>query len=795
MAQTKKNRAEKSRGRAKRKPQQTQVNKASKLGWEIKGVLLAAALVYILLSLYGLNTGKVGLWVAGGVTYLLGSGSKVITALGFFDSYTLFTGRKLQITPKRLGVFLLSLVFLTYSHLSLLVLEPLETIPATFAEISGPVGTAQGGGVVGAVLLFVSLRFFDVIGTYVVIGAVSLIGIIMVLDKTMRQFIGRVVQFIFRTLRSLLFGIGYLIGLCFRGIRNSILGTSPVLTKSEVDTSANEAIKSLPALKPNQFKPGKAEPRLTGRNIPPEVAATGEVPIAINTYQESESESKAEKFNPENVRRSKDGAYLLPPLDLLLPPAKTGGQAARTELVQLGRLLEETLANFGIEAKVVQIDCGPVITRYEIQPAPGIKVSRIVGLADDIALALAAEDIRIEAPIPGKAAVGIEVPNKKQETVRISEVIATAEYHQAKYKLPLVLGKGVAGDLQIVDLCSMPHLLIAGATGSGKSVCINNFIISLLYRLRPDQLRILLIDPKRVELAVYDGIPHLLAPVITDPKKAAAALKWVVEEMENRYELFANAGVRSMDKYNAWVVEQQKRQGKAAQQSEQGDQAENEAVEPLPYMVVIIDELADLMMVATSDVEDSICRIAQMARAAGIHLVVATQRPSVDVITGLIKANIPARIAFAVSSQVDSRTILDSSGAERLIGRGDMLYQSPSSAKTIRIQGAYITDKEIEAVVEFLKSQGAPEYETVIGERALKVDTTEEVDDELFDDAVRLVINSGQASISLLQRRFRIGHSRAARLMDMMELKGIVGPYQGSKPREVLVRSNAEDEY
>lgn len=791
MARVKNNQVEKTRRRAKRNLPQTEVKKTSKLGREIKGVLLAAALVYILLSLSGFNTGEVGLWIASGVTYLLGSGAKLITALGFIDAFTIFTGRKLQVTPKRLGLFLLALIFLTYSHMRLLVLEPLETIPLTFAEISRPVGTAQGGGIVGAVLLFAGLRFFDVIGTYVVLGAGTLIGIIMILDKTMRQFIGRVVQFVFWAVRSLIFGVGYLLGLCLRGIRNSVFGTSPVFTKADIDDSADLPAKAVPAGKPHRFNLNNDEARPAKRSTQPEVAASSEVAIAINTYQEPDNLAK---FNPEKLRKSKDGAYVLPPLDLLLPPDKSGGQAARAELVQMGRLLEETLANFGIEAKVVQIDCGPVITRYEIQPAPGIKVSRIVSLADDIALSLAAEDVRIEAPIPGKAAVGIEVPNKRQEMVRISEVIGTAEYHQAKYKLPLVLGKGVAGDIQIVDLAAMPHLLIAGATGSGKSVCINTFIISLLYRLRPDQLRLLLIDPKRVELAVYDGIPHLLAPVITDPKKAAAALKWVVEEMENRYELFAQAGVRSLEKYNAWVAEQQKNLQKTDEHIAETE-AEKEPLEPLPYMVVIIDELADLMMVATSDVEDAICRIAQMARAAGIHLVVATQRPSVDVITGLIKANIPARIAFAVSSQVDSRTILDSNGAERLIGRGDMLYQSPSAAKTIRIQGAYITDKEIEAVVQFLKSQGTPEYETAIGERTLKVEASEEIDDELFEDAVRLVVNSGQASISLLQRRFRIGHSRAARLMDMMELKGIVGPYQGSKPREVLVRPDSEDEY
>lgn len=453
---------------------------------------------------------------------------------------------------------------------------------------------------------------------------------------------------------------------------------------------------------------------------------------------------------------------VMPPLRLLdSPVAVPAGNNTVTE--QNAELLEEVLNNFGVKVKVTEISHGPAITRYEVQPAPGIKISRIVNLADDIALALAAPDIRIEAPIPGKSAVGIEVPNKQVSAVKFREVLESADFLQGS-KLKVALGKDIAGKPVVADLSRMPHLLVAGATGSGKSVCMNAIITSILYKAKPDEVKFLLVDPKMVELTKYNGIPHLVAPVVTDPKKAAAALRWVVNEMETRYELFAAAGVRDISRYNELKADQK----------------------PLPFVVVLIDELADLMMVAPGDVEEAICRLAQMARAAGIHLVIATQRPSVDVITGIIKANIPSRIAFAVSSQIDSRTILDSNGAEKLLGKGDMLYYPLGMAKPLRVQGCFLTDLEVEKVVNHWKEQAKPEYLNTNFEAAAASEE-DAADDELFVEAARLFITTGMASVSLLQRRLRVGYTRAARLMDLLEQKGVVGGFEGSKPRQVLM--------
>ncbi len=477
------------------------------------------------------------------------------------------------------------------------------------------------------------------------------------------------------------------------------------------------------------------------------------------------SEPAAMATNPE--RTEAPPAYVLPDPALLERPRESRNKRTQ-ETHDQGRLLEETLATFGVQAKVVHVSRGPVVTRYELQPAPGVKVSKIVNLADDVALNLAAADVRIEAPVPGKSVVGIEVPNKEPSIVYFREVIESAEFQKAGSKLAIGLGKDVAGNPVIADLTKLLHVLIAGATGSGKSVCINTLICSLLYRAQPHEVKLMMIDPKRVELAVYDGIPHLITPVVTDPKLASNALRWAVKEMEARYKKFSEARVRNIDGYNRGV---------------EAGAIEDEA---MPYLVVIIDELADLMLVAQNEVEDNICRLAQMARAAGIHLVIATQRPSVDVITGLIKANVPSRIAFAVSSGVDSRTILDMVGAERLLGKGDMLYYPIGANKPIRAQGAWISDKEVQAIVNFWKQQGEPVYAENVTDVARGGGVTDEGDDELFEDAVRLVVETGNASISMLQRRFRIGYARAARLIDMMELQGIVGPYQGSKPREVL---------
>lgn len=461
--------------------------------------------------------------------------------------------------------------------------------------------------------------------------------------------------------------------------------------------------------------------------------------------------------------------YRLPPFTLLSKP-KTSGNRDRRGMTDNAKKLEKTLESFGVKAKVTQIHRGPAVTRYEVQPDIGVKVSRIVNLSDDIALALAAKDIRIEAPIPGKAALGIEVPNPEISIVGLRDVLESSQYHEAHSKLSIALGRDISGEPIVGDLSKMPHLLVAGATGSGKSVCINDIICSILYKAKPNQVKLMMIDPKMVELNIYNGIPHLLAPVVTDSRRAAIALKKVVAEMEKRYELFAESGARDIERYNQLVREK------------------GEKEPELPYIVVIVDELADLMMVAPADVEDAICRLAQMARAAGIHLIIATQRPSVDVITGVIKANIPSRIAFGVSSAADSRTILDMGGAEKLLGRGDMLYLPVGASKPIRVQGSFVSDSEVDAVVKYVKDQQEARYHDEMIPEEQSEDTAEEdVEDSLFPQAVQLVVEAKTASVSLLQRRLRVGYTRAARLIDFMEQKGIVGPYEGSKPREVLV--------
>ena len=460
--------------------------------------------------------------------------------------------------------------------------------------------------------------------------------------------------------------------------------------------------------------------------------------------------------------------YTRPPLSLLDNEAAGKARAGKVDPEEVARNLERTLASFGVEAKVIRWEIGPVVTRYELQPAPGVKVQRITSLQNDIALALAASSVRLEAPIPGKAAIGVELPNDRPGLVHLREILTSQEFQRSQSPLTVSVGKGIAGQPVVADLVAMPHLLIAGATGAGKSVALNAMIATILFGATPEQVRFLMIDPKRVELTNYNGIPHLLSPVVTGPREAAAKLRWAIQEMEGRYALFAGDGVRNIQAFNAQHPDR-----------------------PLAYIVIIIDELADLMMVAPSDFEEIICRLAQMTRAVGIHLVVATQRPSVDVITGLIKANIPSRIAFAVTSQVDSRTILDHPGAEKLLGRGDMLFSPIGAVRPMRIQGSFISDAESQRLVEFWRAQGQPEYVEELLQAGEEAEAEKgEDDDSLLADAARLVVRAGYGSVSLLQRKMRIGYVRAARLVDHLEAKGIVGPTQGSSPREVLVGIN-----
>ncbi len=473
--------------------------------------------------------------------------------------------------------------------------------------------------------------------------------------------------------------------------------------------------------------------------------------------------------------------YKLPATEMLTPPAPRS-EMAETELMERARQLAEKCAEFNVSGQVKQISPGPVVTTFEFKPDPGVKYSRITSLVDDLCLALKAESVRIDR-IPGKSTVGIEVPNSHREIIRSREVLESKKFHDSKSKLTLALGKTIDGSNYVADLTKMPHLLIAGATGAGKSVALNAIVFSLLYKARPDEVKLILIDPKRLELGLYADIPHLLTPIVTDPKRASYALKWAVSEMESRYKHLASFSVRNIEQYNAEVGANARHDSSAG----------GEAPEPLPYIVVIIDELADLMMISARDVEESITRLAQMARAVGIHLVLATQRPSVDVITGLIKANFPSRISFRVSSKVDSRTIIDANGAEQLLGNGDMLFLPPGTSRLVRVHGAYVDEKEVKRISDFVRSQGRPAYDEkiVMSEKELQGDEFGEMRrDEKYGEAVRIVIEMGRASTSVLQRRLRIGYGRAASIIDMMEREGIVGPEDGSKPRQVLVKAD-----
>ncbi len=567
---------------------------------------------------------------------------------------------------------------------------------------------------------------------------------------------------------------------------------APDFTADEPFEERAKPAQPAPSEQPSNVQNQEAAP-------PPEPAAGERTPEELEELIKRAAKHEAPQKGGENPNRTEDGhfkismmddiaaditadAYQYPPITLLkeLPQPNTGD--ITDELKQNADLLVDTLNSFGVQTRVVDISRGPSVTRYELQPSAGVKISRITNLADDIALNLAAAGVRIEAPIPNKAAVGIEVPNKNINTVSIREIIDSNEFVNAKSRVTVALGRDITGKVAVADLAKMPHLLIAGATGSGKSVCINSMIVSLLYKATPEEVRLLMVDPKVVELGVYNGIPHLLVPVVTDPRKAAGALNWAVSEMLGRYKLFADNAVRDLRGYNELA-------------------ARREDLTPMPQIVIIIDELSDLMMAAPNEVEDAICRLAQMARAAGMHLVIATQRPSVDVITGIIKANIPSRVAFAVSSHVDSRTILDSSGAEKLLGRGDMLFYPVGAPKPQRIQGCFVSDREVEQIVEFIKNGGVAEYDEQVLEEIEKQAAVEkgkkgtsgdegggfDDEDEMLPAAIECVVEMGQASTSLLQRRLKLGYARAARIVDQMEQKGIVGPFEGSKPRAVLI--------
>ena len=770
----------------KKKKRTKSITQKKRRTHEIAGVLVASLGLFFGLTVYFREySGAVGHALSGVLRGLFGLTAYLLPVLTVTQGIWIILSRHRKSNSRKwvlslvTAYFLLCLLHLLYfsSFITDKGMKPF--ILSSYQEGNGQ--ETKGTGAVCAPFSYLVYSLFGLPGAFIFIITVMMINLMLLTNLSLRQVGCRV----YRLLH---------LGAVGKGI---VKFGKTLLMAAEKQKVVFEERKLL--TEPAQ---SVGEPNGPGSFPSPEAAEAGgqdgdsrasEIKI-IDFLKEKEQEKKdgpdqaespqkqegRKEAPPSEIKTQQESLpYMTPPVSLLQEPVQKKRSALLEKtVVGNARLLEETLKSFGVSAKVNQVSRGPVITRYELQPAPGVKVSRIVSLSDDIALNLAAPGVRIEAPIPGKAAIGIEVPNKNVAPVLIREVLESDSFFNHPSKLAFALGKDIAGKNIIADIAKMPHMLIAGATGSGKSVCINSLIVSILYKATPDEVRLIMIDPKVVELNTYNGIPHLMIPVVTDPKKAAGALNWAVQEMVSRYRKFADKGVRDIGTYNERLSAEETR---------------------LPQIVVIIDELSDLMMVAPGDVEDAICRLAQMARAAGIHLVIATQRPSVDVITGVIKANIPSRIAFAVSSQTDSRTILDMGGAEKLLGRGDMLFYPSGLNKPIRVQGAFITEKEVESVVTCIKNQNAgPDYNMeVMEETAAEEDgKQDDYEDELLPDAIQVVIDAGQASISMIQRRLRVGYARAARLIDEMEKRGLVSGFDGSKPRNVLIsKEEFEEQY
>lgn len=696
-------------------------------------VIIAFSLLYILAFIFTDKMGIVGKNIFQTATRNIGLGAYVFPILLLFlGILILFNYKPPNPYHKLFGVIFLFIIFLIFSHIRLLFLENSYSLALKGA----------GGGLLGYYFANSLYLYFGTTGAYLVLISLSLISALFITEVSYFYIFrnwGNKIKIIFSNIYNILRNIGIKISKSSR--------RKEKLDYQEYET--DEIPKKIFKIERTRKKEKKLE----------------EETIFDKDYQESEQEPKVDR-------------YQVPPLSLLSDSYAEDKTGSKTNIEENVKILESTFTNFGINAKVVGVIQGPTVTRYEIHPAPGVKIAKITNLSNDIALSFAVASVRIEAPIPGKNAVGIEVPNRKRINVYLKEILQSSEFQNGKYKLPIALGIDIGGKPIIADLTELPHLLIAGATGSGKSVCINNIILSILYKLNPEEVKFIMIDPKRVELNIYNGIPHLLIPIITDANQAIKVLNWAISEMEKRFKIFAEAGVRNLEGYNEYV------------------RNINDGTKSLPCIIIVIDELADLMLSSPVKAEESLCRLAQMTRATGIHLIIATQRPSVDIITGSIKVNFPSRIAFAVSTQVDSRTILDVNGAEKLLGNGDMLFSPVGAPKPIRAQGAFVVEKEIRNVVSYLiKHSPSPEYEQEVLEykksKNMFRETEEEEEDELFNEAVSVIINSKQASISILQRKLRIGYTRAARLIDAMEKSGIVGPYDGRNPRKILI-SNQE---
>lgn len=735
------------------------------LMYEILGLLLIA-LAVIMIFEYGM-IGRILQTIA---MFLFGNLHFAVPFMLIFVALLMMIGRKKVGIKDRLilGMFLIVMSLTIFSHgilfeqLSksggLLSDSVLRESWRILINTDGIIhrSNALGGGMIGA-LLFSGLHvLFEASGAKVVAWVIFFIGLILVTGKALVPYLAEKTPDIF--------------GKWKKKHRDKKKNTpkKPNNRRSRIESGDEVAAVNQSIDMPEQEEEIPHEPIISA--FTQNVSQEREV-IDTTHMVENDLEEASDDVQIQGTDAVENADYQLPSYNLLqLPPQHD--QSGEYSVIQANaKKLEQTLQSFGVKAKVTQVHLGPAVTKYEILPDIGVKVSKIVNLQDDLALALAAKDIRMEAPIPGKSAIGIEVPNSEVAIVTLREVLESKDGAKPEALLQVAFGRDITGQAVLAELNKMPHLLVAGSTGSGKSVCINGIVVSILMRTKPHEVKLMMIDPKMVELNVYNGIPHLLAPVVTDARKASQALKKVVSEMERRYDLFSHTGTRNIEGYNAHVQ-------KVNEQTE-------EKHPKLPYIVVIVDELADLMMVASSDVEDSITRLAQMARAAGIHLIIATQRPSVDVLTGVIKANIPSRIAFAVSSAIDSRTILDMGGAERLLGRGDMLFLPAGASKPKRVQGAFLSDQEVEAVVHFVIEQQKAQYQEEM--IPTEEETILEETDDLYDEAVQLVVNMQTASVSMLQRRFRIGYSRAARIVDQMEQRGIVGPPEGSKPRQVLV--------
>ena len=734
---------------------------------QVAGILyLALAALMVAGLMFEEQTGEFGLFLNNFLRFMAGEVALILPAIMLVVAFKVMLPKKIKhLRLRLLGILLFLLILMVAAHLNLMnqVYRDMGLSGTSLYQESFRLGTdRQGGGVLGAMAAMGLYFFFRDIGSYIVLLALTLISFLLVTNLSLTSFfegLGRVVKFFLRlggaTFRKLKAFYHYLFS------RPPKQETYDAPSKKELAAAGEAFYKEEPAvIKPQVIIANPPEAREAPAVLPKKTSPAG-------------SNGNGDVgLKGAGIEYQGQIEYFLPPLNLL--PKVRGVQDLKQQktIVERGKMIENTLASFGVQVKVSGVSTGPTVTRYELQPEVGVKVSKIVSLSDDLALNLATSGVRIEAPIPGKAAVGIEVPNKVVSLVYLREVMETEEFQENPSLLAIALGKDITGNPVIADLQKMPHLMVAGATGTGKSVCINTIISSILFKANPMEVKFLMIDPKVVELNIYNGIPHLIGTVVNDPKKAALALKNVVREMTRRYQLFAREGVREITRYNQKV--QEKGSG-----------------EYLPYYVVIIDELADLMMVAPSDVEDAITRLAQMSRAAGIHLVIATQRPSVDVITGVIKANITSRIAFAVSSHTDSRTILDEGGAEKLLGRGDMLFHPVGSPKPFRVQGSFMAETDLQNLVSYIQDQGDGDYQQDLFPGASDLDALEEEeDDDLFPEAVELVVTSGQASISILQRRLRIGYTRAARLIDDMEARGIIGTFEGSKAREVLITAD-----